>query len=112
MTVDDSGREIEQIIDILRSKNPKVTVLLGGPFHEWKPFPDLRAAYDALAKAKSTAASPVVAVDLSKGWVSKPDASGTHTIDWVHPNGDGDTRLAGLFLDALLPQLKRLGALK
>jgi len=51
-------------------------------------------------------------VDLSKGWVSKPDATGTHTVDWVHPNADGDARLAGLFLDALQPQLKRLGALK
>lgn len=112
MTIDDTAREIEQIIDILRAKNPKVTVLLGGPFHEWKPFPDMRSRYESLAKSKSTAASPVASVDLSSGWVSKPDAPGTHTVDWVHPNPDGDARLAGLFLDALHPHLKRLGALK
>lgn len=112
MTVDDTAKEIEQILGILRSKNPKVTVLLGGPFMEWKPFPDMRSRFETLAKSTSTAASPVVAVDLSKGWVSKPDAPGTHTVDWVHPNADGDARLAGLWLEALQPQLKRLGALK
>jgi len=112
MTLDDTAKEIEQIVDILRAKNPKVAVLLGGPFHEWKPFPDMRSRYESLARSKSTAASPILAVDLSKGWVSKPDEAGTHTVDWVHPNADGDARLAGLFLDALQPQLKRLGALK
>ena len=112
MTVDDTGKEIEQIIDLLRARNPKVTVLLGGPFQEWKPFPELRTRFEALAKAKSTAASPIVTVDPSKGWVSKPDAPGAHTVDWVHPNPEGDARLAAAFLDALQPQLKRLGALK
>jgi hypothetical protein len=112
MSLDDTAKEIEQILAILRAKNPKVTVLLGGPFHEWKPFPDMRSRYETLAKSTSTAASPVLAVDLSKGWVSKPDAPGTHTVDWVHPNAEGDARLAGLWLDALRPELKRLGALK
>jgi len=112
LTLDDTAKEIEQIIDILRAKSPKVTVLLAGPFHEWKPFPDLRSWYESLAKSKSTASSPIVAVDLSKGWVSKPDAPGTHTVDWVHPNADGDSRLADAWAEALQPQLKRLGALK
>jgi lysophospholipase L1-like esterase len=51
-------------------------------------------------------------VDLSKGWVSNPDTAGSHTVDWVHPNADGDARLAGLWLEALQPQLQRLKALK
>lgn len=112
VTVEDTAKETEQLIDILRGKNPRITILLGKPFQEWAPFPELRDRLDALAKAKSTAASPIVTVDLSKGWVSKPDAPGAHTIDWVHPNAEGDARLAGLWADALRPHLKRLGALK
>src|SRR5258708_4630492 len=48
MTLDDTAREIEQMIDLLRAKSPKVTVFLGGPFHEWKPFPDMRSRYESL----------------------------------------------------------------
>jgi lysophospholipase L1-like esterase len=111
-TLEDTAKEMEQLIDILRAKNAKVTILLGKPFQEWKPFPEMRDRFDALAKAKSTAASPIVTVDLSKGWVSNPDTAGSHTVDWVHPNADGDARLAGLWLEALQPQLQRLKALK
>jgi lysophospholipase L1-like esterase len=111
-TLEDTAKEMEQLIDILRAKNAKVTILLGKPFQEWKPFPEMRDRFDALAKAKSTAASPIVTVDLSKGWVSNPDMAGSHTVDWVHPNADGDARLAGLWLEALQPQLQRLKALK
>ena len=112
MTIEDTAKEMEQLIGILRAKNPKVTILIGKPFMEWKPFPEMRDRFDALAKTLSTAESPVVTVDPSKGWVSKPDAPGTHTVDWVHPNAEGDAKLAGAFLDALQPQLRRLGALK
>jgi lysophospholipase L1-like esterase len=112
MTIEDTAKEMEQLIGILRAKNPRVTVILGKPFMEWKPFPDMRDRFDALAKTLSTSESPVLTADPSKGWVSKPDASGTHTVDWVHPNPDGDAKLAAAFLDVLQPQLRRLGAVK
>src|SRR5579862_821314 len=112
LTIDDTAKDMEQLIDILRAKNPGIVVLLGKPFMEWKPFPEMRERFDVLAKAKTTAVSPVVTVDLSKGWISKPDSPGTHTVDWVHPNADGDSKLAGAWAEALQPQLQRLGALK
>jgi len=112
MTIEDTAKEMEELIEILRGKNPKVVILLGKPFMEWKPFPEMRDRFDVLAKSKSTPASPIVTVDLSKGWISKPDSPGAHTVDWVHPNADGDSRLAAAWADALKPQLKRLGALK
>ena len=112
MTPDDTKNEMGQIIELLRGKNAKVTVLLAAPFHEWKPFADVRLKYQELAKEKATKESPVEFVDLSKGWVSDPKAAGTHTVDWVHPNPDGDAKLASGWLEALKPHLKRLGALK
>jgi acyl-CoA thioesterase-1 len=112
MTTDDSAREMAAIIDILRTRNPKVTVLLGTPFQHGGPFPEMKAKYEKMAKEKSTAASPVIPVDTSKGFVEPPDAPGTDTVDWVHPNPSGDAKLAKFWFDALQPVLKRLGALK
>jgi len=112
MTIEDTAKEMEQLIGILRAKNPKIAVILGKPFMEWKPFPEMRDRFDALAKSLSTPESPVLPADPSKGWVSRPDAPDTHTVDWVHPNADGDAKLAAAFLDVLRPQLRRLGALR
>jgi len=112
LTLDDSAQEMSMIIDILRAKNPKVTVLLGTPFQHGGPFPEMKIRYEKLAKEKSTAASPVIPVDTSKGFVEKPDAPDTDTVDWVHPNPQGDAKLAGFWFDALQPVLKRLGAFK
>lgn len=112
MTVDDTATEMAKLIELLRGRNPKVTILLGQCFQEWAPFPALRTKMEALAKEKSSATSPIVVVDASKGWVSKPDLPGTHTVDWVHPNAAGDAKLADAFFEALKPQLKRLGGLR
>ncbi len=100
-TPDDTTAEMGQLIDLLRARNPKVAVLIGQCFQEWAPFPALRAKIEALAKRKSTAASIVRVVDHSKGWISKPDLAGTHTVDWVHPNEAGDARLAAAWFEAL-----------
>lgn len=104
--------EMRKIVELLRGKNAKVTVLLGQCFHAWDPFPAMRKAMGDLAKELSTKASPVEIVDLSPGWVSDPDAAGSHTVDWVHPNAAGDERLAEFWMKALQPHLKRLGAVK
>jgi lysophospholipase L1-like esterase len=112
MTVEDTKKEMGLLVDLLRGRNPKVVVLLGQCFPEWKPFPELRTKMEEFAREKSTAASPVVIVDHSRGWVSKPDAAGSHTVDWVHPNESGDAKLAGNWMETLRPHLKRLGAVK
>ena len=93
------------IFSILRKKNPKVAILLGQCFQEWAPFPALRQAMTELAQAQATAASPIVLVDHATGWISDPKKTGTHTVDWVHPNAVGDEKLARNWLAALQPFL-------
>jgi lysophospholipase L1-like esterase len=93
------------IIQILRQKNPKVIILLGQCYQEWEPFPAMRQAMIALAKEKSSLASPIIIVDHSTGWVSNPKTEGTHTVDWVHPNRSGDEKIARNFFAAMKPFL-------
>lgn len=95
------------IVETLRKKNPNVLILIGPPFQEWEPFPDMHKALDKLAGELNTEKSPVVVVDLSKGWVSKPDAKNTCTVDWVHPNERGDKMLAEKWFEALKPFLAK-----
>jgi len=111
MSVDDTKDEMQKIVEILRQKNPKVVVIIGQCYQEWEPFPALRAKMDELAKAISTEASPVVTVDHSQGWISKPDKAGTHTVDWVHPNESGDAKLAQNWFQAMKPFLEKAKAL-
>ena len=95
--------EMEEIIAILRADNPDILIFLGDPFQEWSPFPDYRLEYAALASRLSTARSPVINVAHAPGWVSNPALPGTHTVDWVHPNLSGDTKLARNWYNALFP---------
>lgn len=99
-------KAMEEIVATLRANNPKMAIVIGQPFQEWKPFPELSKAYAELAKKLNTTDSPVLTVETSKGWVSKPDLAGTCTVDWVHPNAVGDEKLATAFFDLLKPVLK------
>ena len=104
-SVDRVRTAMTDIFSILRKKNPKVVILLGQCFQEWEPFPAMRAAMTELTKTQATAKSPIVVVDHSSGWVSDPKKTGTHTVDWVHPNLAGDEKLARNWFVALKPFL-------
>lgn len=95
------------IIATLRKKNPRVVILLGQCFHEWGPFADMRAAMVGLAKAQTSARSPIVIVDHSPGWLSDPKMPGPHTVDWVHPNLAGDEKLSRNGFEAMKPFLPK-----
>jgi len=99
------------IFATFRKKNDKVAILLGQCFQEWAPFPALRTAMAELAKAKSTAESPIVIVDHSTGWVSDPKKPDTTTVDWVHPNPAGDEKPARNWFAALTPFLGKIQAM-
>jgi len=98
----------EAMIATIRKRNAEAVIVIGLPFQEWKPFPKMREAYRAMAKRLSTQRSPVLTVDHAPGWVSKPDKPGTHTVDWVHPNEAGDTKLAGNWFGVIEPHIRRL----
>lgn len=97
----DSARELGGIIDFLRHRNPRVTILLGEPCPPWSPFPKLRARIAALAHERTSTSSPVELVEHSKGWISDPRAPGSFTVDWIHPTDAGDVRLAEGWFRAL-----------
>lgn len=99
-------KAMEEIVATLRANHPKMTIVIGQPFQEWKPFPELGKAYAELAGKLTTADSPVLSAVTSGGWVSKPDLPGTCTVDWVHPNAVGDEKLATVFFELLKPVLK------
>ena len=98
-------KAMREIITLLRGRNPKVVILLGLPCPAWDPFPQMRKDYADLCREMNTKASPVVPVDHSPGWVSDPKAKDTDTVDWVHPNAQGDRKLAERWHKAMKPYL-------
>lgn len=97
---------MRDIVTVLRGRNAAVKVAIGLPFQEWEPFPALSKVYIALAAELTTAKSPVITVATADGWVSKPDAPGTLTVDWVHPNPKGDAHIATRVFAAIKSWLK------
>jgi len=105
-TLEPSLAAMRELVSILRKNNPKVIVVIGHPFMEWKPFPEMGKAYAELAKSLNSADSPAFSVDLAPGWVSDPKRAGTHTVDWVHPNLSGDEKIAKTYFEAIQKFLK------
>lgn len=91
----------QSLLATLRAKNPAVKVVVGVYCAEWSSVPEYRAELTTRAPTWSTGASPIVAVDGCQGWASDPKAPGTDTVDWVHPNLQGDEKLARAFLSGL-----------
>lgn len=105
--MDPTLNAMRDIVTVLRSRNAKVKIAIGLPFQEWEPFPALCQAYAALAPELTTAKSPIITVATADGWVAKPDAPNTLTVDWVHPNPKGDAHIAARVYAAIKPWLSR-----
>ena len=87
--------ELKAIIDILRSRNPRIAVLLA------KIIPtsysaaatanvtNLNSQIDGLAASKTTPASPVLIVDQYTGF-----NAGADTYDGIRPSFSGETKMA------------------
>ncbi len=98
------------MIQALRSRNPQVSILIGLPFQEWKPFPEMRQAYQKLAAELNSPVSRVIAVDHSKDWLSAPTSPEADTVDWIHPSSKGDKKIALNWFAALKPLLAQKGS--
>jgi lysophospholipase L1-like esterase len=104
--------EIEEIIDLLRADNPRVTVLLARLIpvaspHENEGIIDLNKHMDSIAASKATPESPVVVVDQNSGFDAEQD-----TYDGIHPNPVGEEKIAQEWTRAVisvLPQLATSG---
>ena len=90
---------LENAIDALRAVNPQVTILLAKiiPFaSDTGEVTQLNQLIDAVDESKKQAGSPVIIVDQYSGFNSTTD-----TFDGIHPNDDGERKIAGKFFDEL-----------
>jgi len=101
-TVASTITELEGIIDVLRADNPNITILLAQVIpNNWNyDVTALNAAIAGIPANKSQANSPVVLVDQFTGFSATTD-----TYDGVHPNADGEEKMAQNWFDALQPYL-------
>jgi lysophospholipase L1-like esterase len=93
--------EIKQIINILRTDNPRVIVLLAKiiPNRDLilnQRIIELNQRIDSIALSKSTVESPVVIVDQNLGFNVTED-----TDDGVHPNRTGAEKIAQKWFEAI-----------
>ena len=93
--------EIGQIIDVLRGVNPNVKIVLAqiipagdAPAGSVEAFNSL---IPGLASSKNTSASPIVTVNQYSGF----SLSGGDSDDNLHPNNQGDQKMANKWFDAL-----------
>ena len=102
--------EVKDTVNILRAKNPAITILLGLPEQEWFRDPNnlgqnYAVKYLEIKNEMTTVQSPIITVDNSAGWISDPTNPNTCTLDWVHTNKVGDEKLATNWFNALAPIL-------
>ena len=102
------------IIDTLRSRNPRVHVLLAKIIPIFNPLDPagsanasasaINARIDGLAAAKTTPESRVVVVDHNAGFFpdyTVPPPNGGDTADGVHPSVAGEEKMARRWFEAL-----------
>ena len=93
--------DIGGIVDVLRTVNPHIHILLAQLIASSDcGIPLLNAKLPALVADKTTAESPITLVDQYTGF----DAS-TMTFDGTHPNAIGDLRMADRWFEKLAPVL-------
>jgi lysophospholipase L1-like esterase len=104
------------VVDALRAANPNVVVLAAelipmNPINTatcstcacptcGSRLATLNGMIPSWAAGKSTAASPITAVDQ---WTGFDATAGVDTADGVHPNASGSAKIANRWYDALIP---------
>ncbi len=104
---DGTVSELTQLIDILRSDNERVVILLAKVIPattSQSALDDLNGRLDALASSLSTATSPVVVVDQATGFNANSD-----TFDGIHPNETGEQKMATKWFDSLIANWPTVG---
>src|SRR4028118_531294 len=106
----DIVQPLKDMVTFLRSKNPRVAVLIGHLNFNGGNATVIRPLVEAMAKQVSTTESPVMTVATYEGWIENPDQAESDTFDWAHPNERGQVKLADKWLAAMKPVLTSLGA--
>jgi lysophospholipase L1-like esterase len=93
--------DISGIIDVLRTVNPRIRILLAQLINSSNcPPAALDARLPALVADKNSQVSPIVLVDQFSGF-----DPATMTYDGTHPNAAGDSRMADRWFEQLAPVL-------
>jgi lysophospholipase L1-like esterase len=96
---------IGQVIDTLRAANPFVRILLaqiipgssgGVNGTETATIPQFNALLPALVASKARPSSPILLVDMHTNFYINQ-----HTLDGVHPNPNGENKMAGRWKTAI-----------
>ncbi len=93
-------RELGHIIDILRSHNPEIIILLAQiiPTHPgYNAILTFNQLIPGLAGSKNTKKSPVIVVNQAKGFNPRID-----TYDGVHPNSSGEEKMASRWYETIV----------
>lgn len=96
---------LEVLIRALRNENAAVKVLVGHLNFQNGPALRIRPLVEDMAIRLSTETSPVITVHHYEGWVADPVNPASHTFDWVHPNPQGQEKMARAWWAALSPLL-------
>ena len=97
---------VRRIAAILRRQNAEVVILLGHLNFNQGAALKVRPLVERLARELHTAKSPVVTVHHYQGWTADPAAKDTDTLDWAHPNLQGQRKMAEKWFAAMKPFLK------
>ena len=94
--------DVGSIIDVLRTVNPKVEILLAQIIATTFGcgIPAFNAQLPALVSAKTSSDSPIVLVDQYTGF-----DPATMTWDGLHPNAQGESQMADRWFAKLAPML-------
>jgi len=103
-TITNATNNVSSIIDVLRRNNSKVKILLAKIIPS-SLVPDsdvasLNSSYSTLAANKTTSISPVTMVDINSIYNKNTDS-----IDGVHPNQSGASKIADKWYTALMPYI-------
>jgi hypothetical protein len=97
---------INNMINILRAKNPNITVFLAKLETNWSA---INPKVDSIAASKTTLQSQVIPVDQTVSFINDPtDTSTSDTYDWVHPNLRGQHIMAQHWYDAIMKSIPTL----
>lgn len=98
---------LEDMIALLRARNPKVAVFIGHLNFNGGAAVRIRPRVEEMAQRLHRAESPVVTVHHYRGWNEHPETEAPDTFDWAHPNAQGQRKMAEAWLAALSPLLDR-----
>ncbi len=91
---------LKQIIEELHPRNPRITIFLAKLNTPWVRFVNHSVKPVTTEFKIKYPKMLIVPVDMASGWVNCPEAPGSMTFDWAHPNPLGQKVMADKWFKA------------